>query len=231
MAPKRALRSAGTVAATGVEAVSSPAKRARPARKTKEPKKESKTESAAEPVDTTTTGGPAYWLFKAEPESRLVDGVDVKFSYYDLENDGSAHWDGVRNYEARNCMQRMKVGDLGFFYHSNCKVPGIVGILRVKKEAYVDFTAFDTKHPYYDAKSVEEKPKWFMVDVEPVRRLGRLVSLQEIKDLTASDGAKSPLADMALLRRSRLSVGPVRESEWNYLLELAAKPVPEEDHE
>lgn len=69
----------------------------------------------------------SYWLFKAEPESRIVNGVDVKFSFDDLKTEHQATWDGVRNFEARNTMKKMNVGDLGFFYQSNCKIPGIVG--------------------------------------------------------------------------------------------------------
>ncbi|KAK9240181.1 PUA-like domain-containing protein [Lipomyces kononenkoae] len=167
----------------------------------------------------------SYWLFKAEPESRIVDGVDVRFSFEDLRREGQASWDGVRNYEARNCMQRMNVGDLGFFYHSNCKTPGIVGILKVCKEAYIDYTAFDPKHPYYDPKSDKDKPKWFMVDVEYVRPLKRLIGLHELKAHLAKYSSKSPLSDMALMRKSRLSVSPVKESEWKFILEMADKEV------
>ncbi|KAK9457414.1 PUA-like domain-containing protein, partial [Dipodascopsis uninucleata] len=163
----------------------------------------------------------SFWLFKAEPESRVVGGIDVKFSFDDLKKEERASWDGVRNFEARNCMNRMKVNDMGFFYHSNCKVPGIAGILKVCKEAYPDYTAFDTKHPYYDPKSDESKPKWFMVDVEYVEPLRRFISLEELKNHVAEHGSKSPLADMALLRRSRLSVSPVREGEWEFILKLA----------
>ncbi|KAK9379091.1 PUA-like domain-containing protein [Kockiozyma suomiensis] len=159
----------------------------------------------------------SYWLFKAEPESRIVNGVDVKFSFDDLKTEHQATWDGVRNFEARNTMKKMNVGDLGFFYQSNCKIPGIVGILKVCKSAYPD--SFDKKHPYYDPKSDPENPKWFMVDVEYVRPLKRLVSLQELKELVSKP--HSPLNEMALLRRSRLSVTPVREKEWDFILQLA----------
>ncbi|ANB15890.1 hypothetical protein AWJ20_3534 [Sugiyamaella lignohabitans] len=81
---------------------------------------------------------PRYWLLKAEPETRVVDGHDVKFSIDDLKDMKVSPWDGVRNYEARNNMRAMKQGELAFFYHSNCKVPGIVGIMKIHKEAYVD---------------------------------------------------------------------------------------------
>ncbi|KAK7207371.1 PUA-like domain-containing protein [Myxozyma melibiosi] len=201
MASKRALRSAGAAATEAA------------------PKRVKKAPAASpEPQEPSTA---SHWLFKAEPESRLVGGVDVKFSFDDLKKEHQASWDGVRNFEARNTMKKMNVGDLGFFYHSNCKTPGIVGILKVCKTAYPDHTAFDKKHPYYDPKSDPDNPKWFMVDVEYVRPLKRLISLQELKDHLAKHGSKSPLNEMALLRRSRLSVTPVRESEWDFILKLA----------
>ncbi|KAJ3260266.1 hypothetical protein HK103_000901 [Boothiomyces macroporosus] len=97
-----------------------------------------------------------YYLIKAEPESRLENGVDVKFSIDDLEKSKTTAWEGVRNYEARNNMKKMKIDDL---------TPGIAGLARVVKEAYVDHTAFDKSHPYYDPKSDKLDPKWFMVNI------------------------------------------------------------------
>ncbi|KAJ2486131.1 hypothetical protein IWW37_005712, partial [Coemansia sp. RSA 2050] len=103
---------------------------------------------------------------KAEPELRIVKGKDVKFSIDDLYamKDSTSPWDGVRNFEARNIMRNlMKVGDKVLFYHSNCKTPGVAGTAIVVREGYPDYTAFDTKHPYYDAKSTDpNSPKWFM---------------------------------------------------------------------
>ncbi|KAI8607003.1 PUA-like domain-containing protein, partial [Chytriomyces sp. MP71] len=96
------------------------------------------------------------WLMKAEPETRIEKGKDVRFSIDDLMEKRSSCWDGVRNYEARNNMQKMRVGELCFFYHSNCKTPGIAGIAKVCKEAYPDYTAWDPEHPYYDPKSNSE---------------------------------------------------------------------------
>ncbi|KAK9471025.1 Duf55 domain of thymocyte nuclear protein 1 [Dipodascopsis tothii] len=151
---------------------------------------------------------------KAEPDSRIVDGVDVKFSIDDLEAGGTSSWDGVRNHEAKNHMRRMNVGDLAFFYHSNCKTPGIAGVMRICRAAYVDHTAFDRKHPYYDARSDPAAPKWFMVDVEFVRRLDRFVPLAELR-------ATPALANMALMTRSRLSVSPVRAAEWQVVEKMA----------
>lgn len=162
-----------------------------------------------------------YWLLKAEPETRLVNGHDVKFSIDDLKSMKTSCWDGVRSYEARNNMKAMKKGDKAFFYHSNCKEPGIVGIMKIAKEAYTDYTAFDKSHPYYDAKSKKDDPRWFMVDVEYVRHLPRIVPLQEIKQ-------DDNLKEMALRKRSRLSVTPVTDKEWEYLIDKSEKPAPAE---
>lgn len=109
----------------------------------------------------------------------------------------------------------MKKGQQCFFYHSNCKIPGIVGIVEVVRESYPDHTAFDKSSEYYDAKSDPEKPKWFMVDVKMVRKLERQITLNELKS-NASDGLK----DMALFKMSRLSVQPVSEEHWSFILGL-----------
>lgn len=109
-----------------------------------------------------------YWLMKSEPESRIENGHEMKFSFDDLKTakDQITWWDGVRNYEARNHMKSMKIGDRAFFYHSNCKNPGIIGVVKVCKEAYVDHTAFDSKDAHYDPKSDKNNPKWFMVSIQ-----------------------------------------------------------------
>lgn len=106
-----------------------------------------------------------HWLLKSEPESRLEKGVDVKFSIEDLkaQPNQTTFWDGVRNYQARNFLRAMKLGQQAFFYHSNCKEPGIVGIVKIVKEAYPDHTQFDQKNPHYDSSSRKENPKWSMV--------------------------------------------------------------------
>ena len=128
------------------------------------------------------------------------------------------HWDGIRNYQVRNMMRdEMKKGDEAFFYHSNCKEPGIVGIMKVVKEAYPDFTAFDPKSRYYDPKSDPANPRWLMVDVKLVRKFKRTVSLQELKSYKT-------LEDMLILRRgNRLSVTPVTKKHWDYILKLENK--------
>ncbi|XP_039620087.1 thymocyte nuclear protein 1 isoform X2 [Polypterus senegalus] len=155
-----------------------------------------------------------YWLMKSEPESRIENGVDVKFGIEDLkaQPEQTGCWDGVRNYQARNYMKDMKVGQLAFFYHSNCKVPGIAGIIKVVKEAYVDHTQFDKKDPHYDPSSKQDNPKWYMVDVQFVRMTKRFISLTELKQYhlehKSSGGA---LKNMALFTRARLSVQPLTE--------------------
>ena len=152
-----------------------------------------------------------YWLMKTEPDSFSIDDLAGKPKK-------TEHWDGVRNYQARNMMRdEMKKGDLIFFYHSNCKEPGIVGIAKVVKEGYPDFTAFETKNNYYDPKSDPAKPRWYMVDVQLVRKLKRNISLQELKNYKS-------LADMPLLQRgNRLSVMPVSKKHWDFILKQENK--------
>ena len=115
-------------------------------------------------------------------------------------------------------MQAMRKGDLGFFYHSNAKPSGVVGILRVVEEAKVDETAFDKKDPYYDPKSDREKPKWFCVGVEFVKKFDDVVDLKTIKDNAAAGGK---LKDMQLITNGRLSVCRVRKEEWECILDMA----------
>jgi predicted RNA-binding protein with PUA-like domain len=147
---------------------------------------------------------------KSEPD---VFGID----HLKQMPDGTEHWDGVRNYQARNMMRdRMKLGDPVFFYHSNCDEPGIVGIMQVVREGYPDPTAFDPEQKYYDPKSDPENPRWFMVDIKYVRHLKRHITLKELKEL-----ADGPLADMPLLRKgNRLSIMPVTEEQWHFILGL-----------
>ena len=99
-----------------------------------------------------------YWLMKNEPDDYSID---------DLARDKVEPWDGIRNYQVRNMIRDvMKVGDLAFFYHSNCEIPGIYGLMTICKEAYTDHTAFDKKAKYYDPKSKKDAPTWLMVDVK-----------------------------------------------------------------
>lgn len=152
-----------------------------------------------------------YWLMKSEPEV---------FSIKDLENRGKrgSHWDGVRNYQARNFMRGMSRGDLALFYHSNCTVPGIVGVMKIVREAYPDHTAFDPADPHFDPKSDPEKPRWDMVDVAFVEQFQRTISLAEMRETPALQG-------MQVLRKgNRLSITPVEQKEWNAIMRAAEQP-------
>lgn len=150
-----------------------------------------------------------YWLLKSEPDEFGID---------DLKSLGKkgAHWDGVRNYQARNFMRDdMKKGDLAFFYHSNTKIPGIVGVMEIVKEAYPDHTAFDPEDKHYDPKSDPEKPRWYMVDVAFKEKFKDTISLQELRET-------SVLEEMMILRRgNRLSITPVTGKEWNTIMTMA----------
>ena len=148
----------------------------------------------------------AYWLMKSEPD---VYGID------DLKRDKVEPWDGIRNYQVRNMFRdQMKVGDLAFFYHSNCKPPAVVGIMTIASEAYPDHTQFDPKSRYYDAKSDRENPRWLLVDVKYKRKLKREITLQELKE-------NKKLKDFRLNQKgNRLSVIPVKKSEWDLILDL-----------
>ncbi|KAJ3025632.1 UNVERIFIED_CONTAM: hypothetical protein HDU68_006916 [Siphonaria sp. JEL0065] len=179
------------------------------------PAKAGKTAVPTVPADTVPDTGPAYWLMKAEPETRIEKGKDVKFSIRDLKAIGTSQWDGVRNYEARNNMRRMKVDDIVLFYHSNCKVPGIAGLAKVVKESYPDHTAWDSEHPYFDAKTKKDDPKWFMVDVEYMAEFDRLIPLKELQGY-------SDLKEMHLVKRGRLSVQPVTSHEFEFIRALAS---------
>ena len=152
----------------------------------------------------------AYWLMKSEPH---VFGIDHLVAVPGQ----TEHWDGVRNYQARNMMRdEMKVGDQVFFYHSNCAEPGIVGLMEVAREAYPDHTAFDPEAKYFDPKSDPDKPRWVMVDVRYARHLGRNITLAELK--AHADGT---LAGMPLVRQgNRLSVMPVTPEQWDFILSL-----------
>ena len=147
-----------------------------------------------------------YWLMKSEPHV---------YSWDDLNDDGETHWDGVRNYQARNIMRDdMALGDLVFFYHSNCKPPHIAGVARVCREGYPDFTAHDPGSKYFDAKSSPEKPRWIMVDIEPVAPIEPIVTLAELRGNTTLEG-------MPLLRRGqRLSVQPVSREHFEIICKM-----------
>ena len=148
-----------------------------------------------------------YWLLKTEPDVYSID---------DLQRDKSTCWDGVRNYQARNFMRdQMAIGDEVFIYHSNAQPPGIAGLAKVSRTAYADATALDSSDSHYDPKATKENPIWMMVDVAFVRKLPRLVTLEEIK-------ANKALADMLLVQRGqRLSVQPVEAKHFQLILKMA----------
>jgi predicted RNA-binding protein with PUA-like domain len=128
---------------------------------------------------------------------------------------------GVRNPAARNNMRAMRAGDLAFFYHSNCAVPGIAGVMRVVEEHSIDESAFDPTHPYYDPKSTRDKPKWELVKVEFVKKFDELITLRELKSFAEKGGA---LETMQMIRQGRLSVSSVQPAQWRFILDLAEEP-------
>lgn len=140
--------------------------------------------------------------------------LDV-YPYAQLVTDGSTHWDGVRNYQARNMMRdAMKIGDLVLFYHSNCKPPHVAGVARVCKEGYPDHTSWDATSNYHDPKSTPDSPRWFMVDIEPVIELPNTVPLQSVRDNPACE-------NMLLIRRGqRLSIQPVEDADFDVILSM-----------
>ncbi|KAG5951732.1 hypothetical protein E4U53_002381 [Claviceps sorghi] len=157
--------------------------------------------------------GEWYWLMKAEPETRLENGVDVKFSIDDLKAKTKPEgWD------ARNHMRNMNVGDKAFFYHSNCKDPGIVGIMEIVREFSEDASAREPGTPYYDPKSTKENPRWSLVHVEFRKKFAVPITLKELRELGTSGG---PLENMQMLKQSRLSVSRVSKEEWQALCKIA----------
>jgi predicted RNA-binding protein with PUA-like domain len=150
-----------------------------------------------------------YWLIKSEPDAFSIDDLVESPKQ-------TTHWDGVRNYQARNFMRdAMRVGDHVFYYHSNCNPPGIVGVCEVASAPYPDHTAFDPDSKYFDAKSDPGNPRWVMVDFRFLRRTKRLISLDEIKQHA------DRLDGFALIRRgNRLSIMPVSEAHWEFILSL-----------
>jgi predicted RNA-binding protein with PUA-like domain len=152
-----------------------------------------------------------YWLMKSEPETFGIDHLAKKPKQ-------TAGWDGVRNFQARNYLREMASGDLVFFYHSSTEIPGIVGIAKVVREAYPDRTAFDPKNDHYDPDSDPDKPRWFQVDVQLVRKFDRVISLEELRT-----HAQGKLKDMVVLKRgNRLSITPVTKTEWQFIEKLAS---------
>ena len=149
-----------------------------------------------------------YWLMKSEPE---------EFSITDLKNrpNQTEPWDGIRNYQARNFIRdEMNPGDLAFFYHSNCDIPSIAGIMTIATKARADHTAFEKNNKHYDPKSDPDNPRWFLVDVKFKKQFKHNISLNELRE-------HKRLINMVLLQKgSRLSIMPVTKNEWDYILGL-----------
>jgi predicted RNA-binding protein with PUA-like domain len=151
-----------------------------------------------------------YWLMKSEPTTFGIDALAKAPRR-------RTHWDGVRNYQVRNMIRdEMKKGDLAFFYHSSCEVPGIYGVTRIVREGYPDPTAFDPRHAHFDPKSDPAAPSWYVVDVELVRRFETPVTLEKLKANART------LGDLVVLKRgNRLSITPVTPTQWHKVLALA----------
>lgn len=147
-----------------------------------------------------------YWLVKSEPDVFSID---------DLKKNKKTHWDGVRNYQARNFMRdEMKTGDKVLFYHSNTETPGVAGTAEVAKEGYADHTQFDPEDMHYFPTADPQKPIWFMVDIKFVEKLNKLVSLQDIKE-------NPKLQKMRLIQKgNRLSVMPVEKNEFEEIVKM-----------
>jgi len=152
----------------------------------------------------------AYWLMKSEPDCFSIDDLAKRPKQTGM-------WDGVRNYQVRNMFRdQMKAGDLAFFYHSSCEVPGIYGVMEIVSGAYPDPTQFDPKQDHYDPKSKPEEPRWLLVDVKFREKLTRPVTLANLKSRAKQ------LAGLRVLEPgSRLSVTPVRPEHWNFILGLS----------
>ena len=152
-----------------------------------------------------------YWLMKSEPNAFGID---------DLRTVRREPWDGVRNYQARNFMRDvMQVGDLAFFYHSNCNPPGIVGVMQIACAAYPDPTQFDPDSKYFDPKSHPDKPRWSLVDVEYKRHFKKMLSLDCLRE-------QASLQSLVILRPgNRLSITPVTCDEWHSVLALEQQMV------
>ena len=155
-----------------------------------------------------------YWLLKSDADT---------FSWDDFWNapNRTTHWDGVRNFQARNFMRdEMKKGDLAFFYHSGGDSPGIIGIAEIVREGYPDHTATDPKDPHYDPRSKSGESQWSMVDIRAVEKLPRPVTLAEMR-------ARPELQHMPLLQKgNRLSVQKVGPAEWNAVIALSKENPP-----
>lgn len=149
-----------------------------------------------------------YWLMKSEPQTYSLD---------DLKQERQTIWDGVRNYQARNFLRQMAVGDLAFFYHSNTKSPGIVGLMKIVTDNLVDPTQFEASSKYYDPKSTRESPRWQTVKVEFVRDFERIVTLSQLKQVFNGEEL------LVVKKGNRLSVMPVPEKVAKQILTMGSE--------
>ena len=147
-----------------------------------------------------------YWLMKSEPDTFSIDTLKAR---------KTEPWNGVRNYQVRNMMvNEMAPHDLAFFYHSNCKTPGIVGTMEIISSAYPDLTAQDPNSPYFDPRSTIDNPRWYCVDVKFVKKFNAIISLESLRHTPELEGM------MVLRKGSRLSVTPVSQKEWERVVRL-----------
>jgi len=158
---------------------------------------------------------PRYWLMKSEPSVFSIDDLARRPKK-------TTHWDGVRNFQARNMLRdEMKQGDIAFFYHSSCEVPGIYGVVRISREGYPDPSAFDPADAHFDPKSDPARPTWYVVDVQLLRRFAQPVTLEALRSLSEGD-----LRDMQVLKRgNRLSITPVSPAEFRCVMSLAGESI------
>ncbi len=146
-----------------------------------------------------------FWLMKSEPDA---------YSIENLEKEKVTIWDGIRNYQARNFMREMEVGDKVFFYHSNCKPPGIVGLMEVIRKNIIDPTQFDKKSKYYDSKSNKLKPRWDCVEVRYLSKSAHIISLTELKSRFSSEEL------LVVKKGNRLSIVPVENKSAHLLIQM-----------
>ncbi len=152
-----------------------------------------------------------FWLMKSEPDELSIDDLAA-------EPARVFHWDGVRNFRARNWLSDMADGDRFFFAHSSCKVPGVAGIGRIVGDAHPDPAQFDSDSAYFDAKATIDQPRWVCRDVTFVERFAEVLTLAELR-LHAAEFGHFHL----LQKANRLSVMPVSEPQWNLVLSLAVR--------
>ena len=146
-----------------------------------------------------------YWLMKCEPSAYSID---------DLARDKTSSWEGVRNYQVRNFMRTMQVGDKAFFYHSNANPSGVAGLMEIAKTAYPDPFATQENHKYFDPKATVENPIWLSVDVRFIAKAREVISIQRLREIPE-------LADLMILQRgSRLSITPISVAEFETILGL-----------